>query len=157
ARERRAGVERRRLHHRVRVEPRWAHGSVRRVGGARHGGAAHDARPRRPAGVARRWPRGVHAVRRPELIRAPLDRSRGPRPRARAPAGPGLRPTRRADAMTAVPVVPSPNVLAAHLGDESVLLDLDTKHYFRLNETAAVAWRALEHSLSIEGIIRALV
>jgi hypothetical protein len=59
--------------------------------------------------------------------------------------------------MTALPVVPSPNVLAAHLGDESVLLDLDTKHYFHLNETAAVAWRALEHSPSVEAITRALV
>jgi hypothetical protein len=59
--------------------------------------------------------------------------------------------------MTALAVVPAPNVLAAHLGDESVLLDLDTKHYFRLNETAAVIWRALEHSPRVEAIIRALV
>ena len=54
-------------------------------------------------------------------------------------------------------VVPAPNVLAAHLGDESVLLDLDTKHYFRLNETAAVIWRALEHSPRVDAVVRALV
>jgi len=59
--------------------------------------------------------------------------------------------------MTAAAVVPAPNVLAAHLGDECVLLDLDTKHYFRLNETAAVIWRALEHSPRVEAVLRALV
>ena len=59
--------------------------------------------------------------------------------------------------MTALAVVPAPSVLAAHLGDASVLLDLDTKPYFRRNETAAVIWRALEHSPRVEAIIRALV
>lgn len=59
--------------------------------------------------------------------------------------------------MKRVPVMPAPHVLAAHLGDESVLLDLDTKHYFRLNETAAAIWRALEHTPSVEGVVRMLI
>ena len=39
---------------------------------------------------------------------------------------------------------PSPDVLSAHLEGEAVLLDMDSKRYFRLNETASVIWRALE-------------
>jgi len=59
--------------------------------------------------------------------------------------------------MSAPHMVPAQSVLAAHLGDESVLLDLDTKHYFRLNETAAVIWRALERSPHADAIVRRLV
>ena len=35
----------------------------------------------------------------------------------------------------------SPEVLAAHLEGEAVLLHMDTKDYFRLNDTAAWVWR----------------
>jgi hypothetical protein len=38
----------------------------------------------------------------------------------------------------------SPDVLAAQMEGEAVLLHLETKHYFRLNETAAFVWQALE-------------
>jgi hypothetical protein len=38
----------------------------------------------------------------------------------------------------------SSDVLAAHLGDDAVLLDLAAKRYYRLNETAAVVELASE-------------
>lgn len=50
-----------------------------------------------------------------------------------------------------------PEVLAAHLGDEAVLLDLSGKRYYRLNETAAVVFRALEAGADRAGAIRQLV
>jgi hypothetical protein len=48
------------------------------------------------------------------------------------------------------------DVLAAHLGDEAVLLDLSAKRYYRLNESAAVVFRALEEGEGREGAIRRL-
>lgn len=39
---------------------------------------------------------------------------------------------------------PSPDVLTANLQGESVLLDMHSKDYYRLNETAACVWRRLE-------------
>jgi hypothetical protein len=39
-----------------------------------------------------------------------------------------------------------PDVLAAKLQGETVLLHLGTKDYHRLNETASVAWSTLEKS-----------
>jgi hypothetical protein len=51
----------------------------------------------------------------------------------------------------------SPEVLAAHLGDEAVLLDLDAKRYYRLNESAAVVFRALEEGEGRDGAIRRLI
>ena len=47
-------------------------------------------------------------------------------------------------------------VLAAHLGDEAVLLDLSAKRYYRLNESAAVVFRALEEGEGRDGAIRRL-
>ena len=52
--------------------------------------------------------------------------------------------------------IPS-DVLAAHLGNETVLLELSDKRYFRLNETAAVVFRALESGEGRDGAIRRLV
>jgi hypothetical protein len=51
--------------------------------------------------------------------------------------------------------IPS-EVLAAHLGREAVLLDLSAKRYYRLNETAAVVFRALESGEGRSGAIRQL-
>jgi hypothetical protein len=48
-------------------------------------------------------------------------------------------------------------VLAAHLGDEAVLLDLNAKRYYRLNESAAVVFRALEEGEGRDGAIRRLI
>ncbi len=42
---------------------------------------------------------------------------------------------------------PSPDVLSAHLEGEAVLLDMETKRYFRLNDTASAIWRGLEQGL----------
>ena len=50
-----------------------------------------------------------------------------------------------------------PEVLAAHLGDEAVLLDLSGKRYYRLNETAAVVFRALEAGEGRAGAIAQLL
>ena len=52
--------------------------------------------------------------------------------------------------------IPS-EVLAAHLGDQAVLLDLSAKRYYRLNESAAVVFRALEHGEGRSGAIRRLL
>jgi hypothetical protein len=41
-------------------------------------------------------------------------------------------------------------------GGEGVLVDLNTKRYYTLNETAALIWRALERGLSAEEIVRQL-
>ena len=49
------------------------------------------------------------------------------------------------------------DVLAAHLEGEAVLLDLKTKHYFRLNRTAARIWKGLEQSLEPPQIVDVLV
>lgn len=38
-------------------------------------------------------------------------------------------------------------------GGEGVLVDLNTKKYFQLNETAVVVWRGLEERLSLEDIV----
>jgi hypothetical protein len=51
----------------------------------------------------------------------------------------------------------APDVLAAHLGDEAVLLDLNAKRYYRLNESAAVVFRALEEGEGRDGAIRRLI
>ncbi|MFN2419855.1 MAG: PqqD family protein [Gemmatimonadota bacterium] len=49
---------------------------------------------------------------------------------------------------------PRTDVLTARLADEAVLLDLESKDYFRLNETGAAIWDGLERGLTpdvIEG------
>jgi hypothetical protein len=51
----------------------------------------------------------------------------------------------------------APDVLAAHLGDEAVLLDLNAKQYYRLNESAAVVFRAHEAGEGRDGAIRRLI
>ena len=41
-------------------------------------------------------------------------------------------------------------------GGEGVLVDLNTKRYYTLNETAALIWRALERGATDEEIVRQL-
>ena len=41
-------------------------------------------------------------------------------------------------------------------GGEGVLVDLNTKRYYTLNETAALIWRALEQGLGADEIVRQL-
>jgi hypothetical protein len=50
-----------------------------------------------------------------------------------------------------------PEVLAAHLGDDAVLLDLNAKRYYRLNESAASAFKALEAGEGRDGAIARLL
>jgi hypothetical protein len=49
------------------------------------------------------------------------------------------------------------DVLTAHLEGEAVLLHMETKDYFRLNETAAVVWKALERGKARAAIVAELV
>ena len=51
-------------------------------------------------------------------------------------------------------IKPPADVLSAHLGDETVLLDLNSKRYYRLNESAATIYRALEEGAGREGAIK---
>jgi len=45
---------------------------------------------------------------------------------------------------------PSGEVLASHLDEETVLLHLGSKRYYRLNATAAAIWRSLEQQPSTQ-------
>jgi coenzyme PQQ synthesis protein D (PqqD) len=47
---------------------------------------------------------------------------------------------------------PHPDVLTARLSDEAVLLDLGSKDYYRLNETATAIWNGLERGLTPDSI-----
>lgn len=51
----------------------------------------------------------------------------------------------------------SPDVLAAHLAGEAVLLNLLDKSYYRLNETAAAVWAGFEKGDSRDQILAALL
>jgi hypothetical protein len=56
--------------------------------------------------------------------------------------------------MSATGLVPQEHVVFTEFdGGEGVLVDLNTKKYFQLNETAVVVWRGLEDRLSLEEII----
>jgi len=50
----------------------------------------------------------------------------------------------------------SPDVLAAHLAGEAVLLNLEDKSYYRLNETAALVWSMLERGETRDAILERL-
>jgi len=53
----------------------------------------------------------------------------------------------------AVAAVPQDQVVFTDLdGAEGVLVDLDTRKYYQLNETAALIWRGLEKHYSVEQI-----
>jgi hypothetical protein len=55
--------------------------------------------------------------------------------------------------MSATRLVPHEHVVFTEFdAGEGVLVDLNTKKYFQLNETAVVVWRGLEEGLSAEEI-----
>ncbi len=55
--------------------------------------------------------------------------------------------------MSATRLVPQEHVVFTEFDEgEGVLVDLNTKKYFKLNETAVVVWRGLEDGLSAEEI-----
>lgn len=45
------------------------------------------------------------------------------------------------------------DVLAAHLEGEAVLLQMETKNYYRLNATAAAVYKGLERGLGREALV----
>ena len=51
----------------------------------------------------------------------------------------------------------SPDVLAAHLAGEAVLLNLADKSYYRLNETAALVWAGVERGDDRAAILASLL
>jgi hypothetical protein len=56
--------------------------------------------------------------------------------------------------MTNSAFVPLEHVIATQLDDgEGVLVDLNTKKYYQLNETAMLIWRALESGHPLEQIV----
>jgi hypothetical protein len=46
-------------------------------------------------------------------------------------------------------VVPG-DVITAHLAGEAILLDMRSESYFRLNATAAAAWKAIERGRDLD-------
>lgn len=52
---------------------------------------------------------------------------------------------------------PSTTVLTAHLDGEAVLLEMDRKRYFRLNETGQVIWRVFEAGETGDAAVTALL
>ncbi|MFN2454849.1 MAG: PqqD family protein [Pyrinomonadaceae bacterium] len=57
-------------------------------------------------------------------------------------------------ATTNIPATYEHIVSTAFDGGEGVLVDLNTKRYYQLNETAMLVWHSLEKSLSIPEIVR---
>jgi hypothetical protein len=56
--------------------------------------------------------------------------------------------------MSATGLVPQEHVVFTEFdAGEGVLVDLNTKKYFQLNETAVVVWRGLEDGLSFEELV----
>ncbi|HKG91136.1 MAG TPA: PqqD family protein [Gemmatimonadaceae bacterium] len=49
-----------------------------------------------------------------------------------------------------------PHVLTAHLTGEAVVLHMHTKRYYRLNDTGASIWQAIEQGLGREEILARL-
>ena len=49
------------------------------------------------------------------------------------------------------------DVMAAHLAGEAVLLHLGTKAYFKLNDTAAEAWKGMEAGEDEDRVVERLV
>ena len=59
--------------------------------------------------------------------------------------------------MSSAPYRVPKDVMAAHLAGEAVLLHLGTKAYFKLNDTAAEAWKGMEAGEDEDGVVRRLV
>jgi hypothetical protein len=49
------------------------------------------------------------------------------------------------------------DVMTAHLAGEAVILHLGTKAYFKLNDTAAVAWKGIEAGDGEDEVVARLV
>ncbi|MGH9873626.1 MAG: PqqD family protein [Pyrinomonadaceae bacterium] len=54
--------------------------------------------------------------------------------------------------------VPLAHIVATQLDDgDGVLVDLNTRQYFQLNETAMLIWRALENGQSFDHIVGEII
>ena len=49
--------------------------------------------------------------------------------------------------------VPGKDIVFTDFDDEGMIVDLNTKQYFKLNETAALIWRNLESAKRIDEIV----
>ena len=56
--------------------------------------------------------------------------------------------------MTASNLVAGKHVVATDFdGGEGILVDLNTKRYYQLNETAMIVWKGLEHGKTLSEIV----
>jgi hypothetical protein len=56
--------------------------------------------------------------------------------------------------MTTATPIPHDHVVSTEFeGGEGVLVDLNSKQYYQLNETAMLVWRCLENRQSLEAIV----
>lgn len=56
--------------------------------------------------------------------------------------------------MTETKSTPSDQIICTEFdGGEGILVDLNTKRYYELNETALLVWKGLEKGLGIDGIV----
>jgi len=54
--------------------------------------------------------------------------------------------------------VPLEHIVPSHLEDgDGVLVDLNTRQYYQLNESAMLIWRALENGFSFDQIVNEIV
>ena len=53
-------------------------------------------------------------------------------------------------------VIPSPDVMMQELGDELVLLDMRSEHYFGLNEVGARVWQQMSEGCDLDTMVRTL-
>ena len=59
--------------------------------------------------------------------------------------------------MHSVKITPLNDVIFTDFdGQEGILVDLNTKQYYRLNETGSLVWRGLEQGRTVDEIISAL-
>jgi hypothetical protein len=57
----------------------------------------------------------------------------------------------------ATTVVQSPNLVATQLGQEIVILGLDSELYYSLSEVGAQIWKLIESPMSVQSVLDALL
>lgn len=50
-------------------------------------------------------------------------------------------------------ITPTPEVMAAHLDGEAILLNMTTKDYHQLSETGAFIWKRLERGTTVSSVV----
>ena len=60
--------------------------------------------------------------------------------------------------MNATNLTPGKHVVVTDFeGGEGILVDLNTKKYYQLNETAMIVWRGLEHGKTMSEIVAEII